>query len=137
MEHFIDKYLPISTQQMIGWSIVSITSHKQLMNYQKYELEKFKSINDDLLSDEDNLDMKQMMQKVGMRLKEELDRMKDFARQQGVKYTLQKTTESSKMGVTVKESSMDTNPNQTFQVAASKNLTMIDTNTVSQNETLT
>ena len=31
------------------------------MNYQKFELEKFKSINDDLLSDEQNLDMKGMM----------------------------------------------------------------------------
>ena len=46
---------------MIGQSICSITSHKQLMNYQKFELEKFKSINDDLLSDEQNLDMKGMM----------------------------------------------------------------------------
>ena len=119
MEHFIDKYLPISTQQMIGQSICAITNHKQLMNYQKFELEKFKSINDDLISDEKNLDMKGMMQKVGLRLKEEMDRMKNFARQQGIKYTLQKASESSKMG-TAKESSFanpqlnNSNPNQTF-----------------------
>ena len=31
------------------------------MSYQKFELEKFKSINDDLISDEKNLDMKGMM----------------------------------------------------------------------------
>ena len=100
------------------------------MTYQKFELEKFKSINDDLLSDEDNLDMKGMMQKVGMRLKEELDRMKDIARQQGIKYTLQKTSDSSKFKMaTAKESSL---ANQTFQIPGSHNLAMIDTNTESQ-----
>ena len=49
--------------------------------------------------------MESMMEKVGNRLSEELDRMKDIARQRGIKYTLQKTSDSSKMG-TAKESSL-------------------------------
>ena len=52
MEHFIDKYLPIQIQHIIGQSIRAVANHDQLMCLKNFELEKFKLLNNELLSEE-------------------------------------------------------------------------------------
>ena len=64
MEHFIDKYIPIRVQKLIGESIASIGSHSQLQRFQNYEMEKYKKLNLEVLEDETNSDLKLLMEKV-------------------------------------------------------------------------
>ena len=49
MEHFINKYIPIRIQQLIGQTINAIGSQSQLTRMQNYEMEKYKKLNEDVL----------------------------------------------------------------------------------------
>ena len=52
MEHFIDKYLPIQVQHIIGQSIRAVANPDQLRCLKNFEVEKFKSLNNELLLEE-------------------------------------------------------------------------------------
>ena len=52
MEFFVDKYMPITIQHLIGQSIKAIVTKQQHLLFQNYELEQFKKLNNSLLSNE-------------------------------------------------------------------------------------
>ena len=70
MEHFIDKYIPIRVQHLIGQTITAIASQSQMQRMQNYEMEKYKRLNEDLLNDETNPELIDLMRAVAKDLDE-------------------------------------------------------------------
>ena len=68
--HFIDKYIPIRIQQLIGETIAAIGSQSQHTKMQNFEMEKYKKLHEDVLDDENNSELIDLMRKVGNDLAE-------------------------------------------------------------------
>jgi hypothetical protein len=48
----MDRYIPIRIQQQIADSIKAISGRTQLLKYENFEMEKYKVMNQEVLSDE-------------------------------------------------------------------------------------
>ena len=68
--HFIDKYIPIRIQQLIGETIAAIGSQSQHTKMQNFEMDKYKKLHEDVLDDENNSELIDLMRKVGNDLAE-------------------------------------------------------------------
>lgn len=86
MEHFIDKYIPIRIQKLIGESIGAIGSASQLQRFQNFEMEKYKKLNVEVLEDEDNSDLRALMEKVADDLEKTVLEFKAIAKSKGIRY---------------------------------------------------
>ena len=86
MEHFIDKYIPIRIQKLIGESINAIASSSQLTRMQNFEMEKYKRLNEDLLNDEQHPELIDLMRTVGEELDDTIQKFKAIAKAKGVRY---------------------------------------------------
>ena len=86
MEHFIDKYIPIRVQQLIGETIAAIASHSQAQRMQNFEMEKYKRLNEDVLNDEENREMVDLMRNIGHELEETIYKFKAIAKAKGMRY---------------------------------------------------
>ena len=76
MEHFIDKYIPIRVQQLIGETVVAVANQSQQTRLQNFEMEKYKKLNEDVLDDETNPDMITLMESIGKQLEETVNKFK-------------------------------------------------------------
>lgn len=88
MEHFINKYIPIRIQQLIGQTINAIGSQSQLTRMQNYEMEKYKKLNEDVLDDESNPELMDLMRSVAKELTDTVQRFKAIARAKGIRYEI-------------------------------------------------
>ena len=61
MEHFIDKYIPIRVQQLIGETLTAVATQGQLTKLQNFEMEKYKKLNEDVLDDETHPELIDLM----------------------------------------------------------------------------
>ena len=88
MEHFIDKYIPIRTQQQIGDTLKSVLSQSMLQRLQNFEMEKMNKLNEDLLDDETNPELIDLMRKVASDLMDLLHQFKAIAKAKGIRYNI-------------------------------------------------
>lgn len=54
MQNFVDKYVPIRIQQQIGQTLKYVGTHGMQQKLENHEMERFKTLNEDLLDDEDD-----------------------------------------------------------------------------------
>lgn len=59
MEHFIDKYVPIRMQQQIGETLEAVINRTMIVKLESFEMQKYKSLNEDVLDDETQPDLKE------------------------------------------------------------------------------
>jgi len=88
MEHFIDKYIPIRVQHLIGETVSSIASQSQLTRLQNFEMEKYKKLNEDVLDDESHPELIDLMRKIGTDLTETVSKFKAIAKAKGIRYEI-------------------------------------------------
>ena len=89
MENFIDKYIPIRIQQQIGETIQYIGSHGMKQKLENHEMEKFKTLNEDLLDDEDHPELIDLCNKILKQLDETTAYYKKIAKKKGMKYVIE------------------------------------------------
>ena len=88
MEHFIDKYIPIRVQRLIGDTISAIGSKSQLTRMQNFEMEKYKKLNEEVLEDEGHPELHDIMTKVAEELTETVQKFKAVAKAKGIRYEI-------------------------------------------------
>jgi len=86
MEHFIDKYIPIRVQQLIGETFSAIVSQTQLQRLQNFEMEKYKKLNEDVLDDETHPELIDLMHRIAADLKDIMNKFKAVAKAKGIRY---------------------------------------------------
>ena len=104
MENFIDKYIPIRIQQQIGETIQYIGSHGMKQKLENHEMEKFKTLNEDLLDDEDHPELIDLCNKILKQLDETTAYYKKIAKKKGMKYVIE-SKRSKKNGQTLDSTS--------------------------------
>lgn len=107
MERFIDKYIPIRVQQLIGDTLNSIGSRSQLQKLQNFEMEKYKKLNEEVLDDENNPELKQIMVHIAEQLNDTIKRFKQIAKQKGIRY---------KVSIRKEDTTTDGNSQETGQI---------------------
>ena len=88
MEHFIDKYIPIRVQQLIGETLTAVATQGQLTKLQNFEMEKYKKLNEDVLDDETHPELIDLMRKLAADLQDIMNKFRMIAKAKGIRYEI-------------------------------------------------
>lgn len=95
IEHFMDRYIPIRIQQQIAESIKAISGRTQLLKYENFEMEKYKVMNQEVLSDEQDQSLKEICKRLLKDITQTVEQFKKLAKQKGINYDAITTTNKS------------------------------------------
>lgn len=94
IEHFMDKYIPIRIQKQISESIKSISGRTQLLKYENFEMEKYKQMNQEVLSEEKDQTLRDISKRLMKDINETIDQLKLIAKKKGINYDNIQTDQS-------------------------------------------
>ena len=80
MEHFIDKYVPIRIQQQLGETLTAVGNTNLIQKLETFEMEKYKSLNEEVLDDEKNPELLERAKMLQDELLETLAKFKRLAK---------------------------------------------------------
>jgi len=76
----MDRYIPIRIQQQIAESIKAISGRTQLLKYENFEMEKYKVMNQEVLSDEQDQSLKEICKRLLKDITQTVEQFKKLAK---------------------------------------------------------
>lgn len=107
----MDRYIPIRIQKQISESIKSISGRTQLLKYENFEMEKYKIMNQEVLSDEQDQSLKDISKRLLKDITQQIEQFKLIAKQKGINYDNITTTHKSNVSNEKGDSSNESHQN--------------------------